>query len=189
MFTPSNLTFAYFFHMACGSTQSPNLVPAFFLSVFTPPPQAAPQRDSEEAEDVKLSSTSEEGAKRNERRGSFGGTETNKNWRFGWLSVAFERFGTLIHSFFFVRDDVYIYIYIRFLFTVYIHGLVDLLGTCVGELVVILSTLILVGWRIHRRMRVFFHPRMRLQSSPPRWLQKFLVQPVGPEPIVTKIGL
>ena len=109
MFTPSNLTFAYFFHMACGSTQSPNLVPAFFLSVFTPPPQAAPQRDSEEAEDVKLSSTSEEGAKRNERRGSFGGTETNKNWRFGWLSVAFERFGTLIHSFFFVRDDVYIY--------------------------------------------------------------------------------
>lgn len=83
---------------------------------------------------------------------------------------------------------IYIYIY-GFLFTVYIHGLVDLLGTCVGELVVILSTLILVGWRIHRRMRVFFHPRMRIQSSPPRWLQKFLVQPVGPEPIVTKIGL
>lgn len=39
---------------------------------------------------------------------------------------------------------MYIYIY-GFLFTVYIHGLVDLLGTCVGELVVILSTLILVG--------------------------------------------
>ena len=107
--------------MACGSTT--HLVPPFFSRCSLPPrvvivlSKAAPQSDSEEAEDVNKS-TSEEGAKKTygpkRKEGTIGGKETNKLKV--WVIVGFERFGGNINSTSYGRDDAYIYILYLYFF-------------------------------------------------------------------------